>query len=186
MRNPMVFNLVTHYSPEGEKMVKVLDDLSFEIMPGEVKWVSEKLGKNKKVVVSLLLKEEKPIIGEINTGPNGAGYISYSFSDYYHHLNAGDNFKIVYLLNGVLLKDVDKTIDDDIGDWFPKKVMDMKPDDMEETEKVMFAFAMVRGRQLDPILFDLSALPVTNEEKEQLVKFSEQYADRYSVGILLI
>ena len=159
MRNPMVFNQVTHYSPEGEKMVKVLDDLSFEIMPGEVKWVSEKLGKNKKVVVSLLLKEEKPIIGEINTGPNGAGYISYSFSDYYHHLNAGDNFKIVYLLNGVLLKDVDKTIDDDIGDWFPKKVMDMKPDDMEETEKYISHFRAAASSRSPRIPTDAPTLP---------------------------
>ena len=77
-------------------------------------------------------------------------------------------------------------IDDDINDWFPKELMDIKPDDMNEPEKTMFAFAMIRGKQLNPILFDISALPVTNVERKFLVRFSEQYADKYSVGILLI
>ena len=186
MRDLVVFNHVTHYSPQGEKMIKVLDDVSFGIMPGEVKWIPEELRQYKKTTVSLLLKEEKPVIGEINTGPNGAGYISYLFSDYYRHLNAGDNLRIIYLLKGTPLTEVDMVIDDDINDWFPKELMDIKPDDMNEPEKTMFAFAMIRGKQLNPILFDISALPVTNVERKFLVRFSEQYADKYSVGILLI
>ena len=75
MKDLAVFNHVTHYSPQGERMIKILDDASFGIMPGKVKWVPEELRQYKKVTVSLLLKEEKPIIGEINTGPNGAVYL---------------------------------------------------------------------------------------------------------------
>ena len=97
-----------------------------------------------------------------------------------------DNLRIVYLLQGIPLTEVDKTIYDDIGEWFPKGLMDIKPEDMNETEKIMFAFAVIRGKQLDPILFDISALPVTDVERETLVRFSEQYAENYSVGILLI